>query len=362
MGVVSLKCPSCNGELQLDDAREFGFCQFCGNKVMIQDEVQKIRVEYSGQVKIDNTDQLKNCEKLADKAYAAGNYIEAYGYYSKVLEFDSSLWLTTFKRGRCAVYLSDATKPRFDEFVLVLQEMKRTDLGDQKRFVFDSTIDVAEKLYRDVCLGKWDNKFATADAAKYFYVAARYAVQFIIHALELYSTDEVKADNKLENQLKFKIDLALDICKKTDKRIEYFSGTKTEVDKHGEVESKPIYTTLSPLYAKDMDAYAEKLKIMYNQLPTFVAKIKEFDDEIAENKLVIENYDVSLNNFFISHPAEKKNYEHPGLFTRKKKLQSVYDKFTPDLLAKKTAAEASKKTIDKLTAERKKYINANFKK
>lgn len=36
MGIVLLRCPHCNGELQFEDNREFGFCQYCGAKVMIE--------------------------------------------------------------------------------------------------------------------------------------------------------------------------------------------------------------------------------------------------------------------------------------------------------------------------------------
>lgn len=36
MPMVMLKCPQCGGELQFEDDREFGFCQYCGAKVMIE--------------------------------------------------------------------------------------------------------------------------------------------------------------------------------------------------------------------------------------------------------------------------------------------------------------------------------------
>lgn len=38
MKVVALKCPNCAGEIQLDSTREFGFCMYCGSKVLIQKE------------------------------------------------------------------------------------------------------------------------------------------------------------------------------------------------------------------------------------------------------------------------------------------------------------------------------------
>ena len=38
MPLVLLKCPQCGGELQFEESREFGYCQFCGSKIMIEKE------------------------------------------------------------------------------------------------------------------------------------------------------------------------------------------------------------------------------------------------------------------------------------------------------------------------------------
>ena len=51
MGFTSVKCPSCGASVDLDDSREFGFCTYCGTKV-VQD---KIVVEHRGTIKIDGT-------------------------------------------------------------------------------------------------------------------------------------------------------------------------------------------------------------------------------------------------------------------------------------------------------------------
>ena len=55
MGLVAMKCPGCGANIELDDSREFGFCNYCGTKVM-QD---KIVVEHSGSVKVDNTEYVE---------------------------------------------------------------------------------------------------------------------------------------------------------------------------------------------------------------------------------------------------------------------------------------------------------------
>lgn len=51
MSLKALICPQCGANLQLDDNREFGFCEFCGAKVQIKEVIE---IKHSGQIKIDN--------------------------------------------------------------------------------------------------------------------------------------------------------------------------------------------------------------------------------------------------------------------------------------------------------------------
>jgi len=115
MGIVALKCPGCKGEIQLDDSKEFGFCMYCGNKFMVKDEIQ--RVELSGKVKIDNSETLENCLNLANDAYISNNYLEAYNYYTKVLEIKNDEYKAIYRKALCAGYLSSAQNSRTDEVV-----------------------------------------------------------------------------------------------------------------------------------------------------------------------------------------------------------------------------------------------------
>ena len=38
MNVIKLVCPNCKANLELDDSREFGFCQYCGTKILLEKE------------------------------------------------------------------------------------------------------------------------------------------------------------------------------------------------------------------------------------------------------------------------------------------------------------------------------------
>ncbi len=84
MGFVALKCPSCGADIEIDDSREFGFCSYCGTKIM-QD---KIVVEHTGSIKIDRSRETNNLLARASDFMRIGNYEDAERYYNRVLDYD----------------------------------------------------------------------------------------------------------------------------------------------------------------------------------------------------------------------------------------------------------------------------------
>lgn len=131
MAIITLECPKCGGEIQLDDSREFGFCVYCGAKVMIQEEKQ--RIEISGSVKFDESEKYSNYLNLANQAFSTGNINEAYRYYTKSLEIKQNDYFPIFRKALCAGYLPN-------EGVLRTEEM----LSGIKR-AFDMSSDLATK-------------------------------------------------------------------------------------------------------------------------------------------------------------------------------------------------------------------------
>ncbi len=86
MGMVALKCPACGADIQLDDSREFGFCNYCGTKVM----QEKIVVEHQGTVKVDNSEYVEKFLQNARRAYKKQDWEETEKYYNLVEQNDPS--------------------------------------------------------------------------------------------------------------------------------------------------------------------------------------------------------------------------------------------------------------------------------
>ena len=78
--MVQLKCPSCNANIELDGAREFGFCCYCGTKVIFKDNNKKI----DGIAGVESL--LKRAKQFMDNYQVS----RAEEYYNKVLDIDPS--------------------------------------------------------------------------------------------------------------------------------------------------------------------------------------------------------------------------------------------------------------------------------
>ena len=72
MPVLAIKCPNCSGNISLDDDREFGFCQYCGTRIKIEDFVVN-NITYNDY----NASQIRRLKAVARAHLDNGDYFEA---------------------------------------------------------------------------------------------------------------------------------------------------------------------------------------------------------------------------------------------------------------------------------------------
>ena len=84
MKIIALKCPNCNADIELNQDKEFGFCNYCGTKIMIADAVQKV----SGTVNINRTSEIGNILRRAKDYENREMLDEAERYYDRALDID----------------------------------------------------------------------------------------------------------------------------------------------------------------------------------------------------------------------------------------------------------------------------------
>ena len=82
MGFVAAKCPNCGATIELSEDREYGFCTYCGAKV-VQD---KIVVEHRGNISING---IASESAMLDRSFLFiedEKYDEANLYLEKALD------------------------------------------------------------------------------------------------------------------------------------------------------------------------------------------------------------------------------------------------------------------------------------
>lgn len=135
MGFVALKCPSCGADIQIDDTREFGFCTYCGTKVV----QEKTIIEHRGTISVDG---VANENATLDRAFMFvedGKYNQAVAYFEKVLNLNPRCSKAYFGKLLCqfrcinkSMLASSAAKPleSFDNYVKAKRFATETELAE----------------------------------------------------------------------------------------------------------------------------------------------------------------------------------------------------------------------------------------
>ena len=84
MGFIPMICPQCGAQIEIDDSRDFGFCSYCGTKI-VRD---KIVIEHRGSISLDHSAEIKNLLPRAGECMRMGDIDGAEKKYEQVLTMD----------------------------------------------------------------------------------------------------------------------------------------------------------------------------------------------------------------------------------------------------------------------------------
>lgn len=84
MGFVKLVCPNCGASIELSQDREYGFCTYCGTKIM-QD---KVVVEHRGRVSVSGVADVQALLDRANLFVEDKQFDKAIEYCERVLDID----------------------------------------------------------------------------------------------------------------------------------------------------------------------------------------------------------------------------------------------------------------------------------
>lgn len=98
---VAAKCPSCGANIDVDKNESMTECKYCHTSIMVDDAIEKMKIEISGELEVKNIPKLKTLMENGDRYYENEEWDEAYKEYNKAVELDSSNYVAILRNGIC---------------------------------------------------------------------------------------------------------------------------------------------------------------------------------------------------------------------------------------------------------------------
>lgn len=158
MECIQVKCPTCGSEANIDESREFGFCSYCGTKVIRG----KTDVENSGRIAEDEIIEDDINITKADRFLEQGDFGRASIYYYKALDATPESATLYWKLLLCKLnvrnnkeLLQKYTSPDSVDFI-VLQDF--SEYSNALRYADDEQVEEFLFINHQIEDGKEDSK------------------------------------------------------------------------------------------------------------------------------------------------------------------------------------------------------------
>ena len=82
------KCPNCGANMQVNDKLESTICQYCGSQVVIEEAIEKYKLEISGKVEVDGINSISKLYKNAESYIKLEDYKSALNTYYQIIRYN----------------------------------------------------------------------------------------------------------------------------------------------------------------------------------------------------------------------------------------------------------------------------------
>lgn len=82
MNLVAAKCPNCGANIEVSPNAETTRCKSCGSAILVEDAIQKYKIEVSGQVSMSGISSVENDIERGNQCLAARDWQAAFKIFS----------------------------------------------------------------------------------------------------------------------------------------------------------------------------------------------------------------------------------------------------------------------------------------
>lgn len=313
MKLIEITCPKCKATMKVDKSKKELNCEYCGNKILIDDEVKKVKILHAGE--ITEEQEFNNAEaNLKFKDY--GKAFIGYKRLSMRYADNKEVWLGLL-RSVTEDFTRKEYRPEYEEYY-----NKYASLADEKELSkyktkYDKYMSTFSDKDKKEAIKKLNKKSPLSIVS--IIVSVLIVIIFIVTFGSIIFTIIKESNNNQKETYKTKEEYQTEIDNLQSQIDQEFNTIKDEYNKLKE-EVKPTKDKIDDLKLKQNKEFMKNgFSKKYND---YENQINDLEDSIADKEGSISYYKLCIENKYCYFGTSSAMKKYDSLVEKKDKLET----------------------------------------
>lgn len=313
MKLIDVTCPKCKATMKVDKSKKELNCEYCGNKILIDDEVKKVKILHAGE--ITEEQEFNNAEaNLKFKDY--GKAFIGYKRLSMRYADNKEVWLGLL-RSVTEDFTRKEYRPEYEEYY-----NKYASLADEKELSkyktkYDKYMSTFSEKDKKEAIKKLNKKSPLSIVL--IIVSVLIVIIFIVTFGSIIFTIIKESNNNQKETYQTKEEYQTEIDNLQSQIDQEFNTIKDEYNKLKE-EVKPTKDKIDDLKLKQNKEFMKNgFSKKYND---YENQINDLEDSIADKEGSISYYKLCIENKYCYFGTSSAMKKYDSLVEKKDKLET----------------------------------------
>lgn len=312
MKLIDVTCPKCKATMKVDKSKKELTCEFCGNKILIDDEVKKVKILHAGQ--ITEEQEFNNAEaNLKFKDYQKAYY--GYKILSMRYADNKEIWLGLL-RSSTEDFTKKEYNPHYEEYFNKYESLAEEKELSKYKTKYDKYMSTFSEKDKKEAIKKLKKKSSPSIIT--IIVSVLIVVIFLVTFGSIIFTIVKDSNNNQKETYKTKEEYQTEIDNLQSQIDQEFNTIKEEYNKLKE-EVKPTKDKIDDLESKQHNEFKKNgFSKKYND---YENQINDLEDSIADKEGSISRYKSCIENKYCYFGTSSAMKKYDSLVEKKDKLE-----------------------------------------
>lgn len=317
MKLIDVTCPKCKATMKVNKSKKELTCEFCGNKILIDDEVKKVKILHEGQ--ITEEQEFNNAEaNLKFKDYQKAYY----GYKRLSMRYadNKEIWLGLL-RSSTEDFTKKEYNPEYEEYFNKYESLAEEKELSKYKTKYDKYMSTFSEKDKKEAIKKLKKKPSPSVLE---IIVSVFAVVIVIGAFgSIIFTIVKESNNNQKETYQTKEEYQTKIDNLQSQIDQEFNTIKEEYNKLKE-EVKPTKDKIDDLKLKQNNEFRKNgFSKKYND---YENQINDLEDSIADKEGILHYYKLCIENKYCYFGTSSAMKKYDSLVEKKDKLEDEMNK------------------------------------